>query len=99
MLRVRNLFQITLRCKLIGVRTPTIYHADIEKGILVLEFLENAESCRDFFRKLWSERENPGNNSTLKSLAVEIGKTVAILHKNNIIHGDLTTSNILVESR
>ena len=35
----------------------------------------------------------------LLNLSVEIGKTVSTLHKNNIIHGDLTTSNILVETR
>lgn len=29
------------------------------------------------------------------SLAEEIGKKVAFLHKNNIIHGDLTTSNMI----
>jgi len=31
-----------------------------------------------------------------KKLAVEIGKKVAILHNNSIIHGDLTTSNMIL---
>jgi len=30
------------------------------------------------------------------SLSLEIGKNVAILHKNGIIHGDLTTSNMIL---
>ncbi|UCD20910.1 MAG: Kae1-associated serine/threonine protein kinase [archaeon] len=29
----------------------------------------------------------------------EIGKNLAILHKNNIIHGDLTTSNMILRNR
>ena len=36
-----------------------------------------------------------GNN--YKELSKEIGKLVGILHNNNIIHGDLTTSNILLD--
>ena len=30
-----------------------------------------------------------------KKLSLEIGKKIAILHNNNIIHGDLTTSNMI----
>ncbi len=31
-------------------------------------------------------------------LSKEIGKKIAILHNNNIIHGDLTTSNMILEN-
>lgn len=34
-------------------------------------------------------------NSGCKGLCAEIGKKVAILHNNSIIHGDLTTSNMV----
>ena len=33
--------------------------------------------------------------SNCKSLCAEIGKKIAILHNNSIIHGDLTTSNMI----
>lgn len=33
------------------------------------------------------------------SLAEKIGKYIGILHKNNIIHGDLTTSNIIISKK
>jgi TP53 regulating kinase and related kinases len=32
-----------------------------------------------------------------QELATSIGKNVGLLHKNNIIHGDLTTSNMILE--
>jgi len=38
-----------------------------------------------------------GNLSRLKALGHEIGVTVGKLHAADIIHGDLTTSNILVK--
>ncbi|MEA2037323.1 MAG: KEOPS complex kinase/ATPase Bud32 [Nanoarchaeota archaeon] len=34
--------------------------------------------------------------SDYKKLSEEIGKKIAILHNNNIIHGDLTTSNMMM---
>ena len=47
-----------LRCKLIGVRTPTIYLADIDRGLLILEYLETAITCRDFIKSLWQDKDN-----------------------------------------
>ena len=35
-------------------------------------------------------------NSNYKRLCSEIGKKIAILHNNSIIHGDLTTSNMIL---
>ena len=37
-------------------------------------------------------------NSNYKKLCSEIGRKVAILHNNSIIHGDLTTSNIILSN-
>jgi TP53 regulating kinase and related kinases len=68
------------------------------KPHLVLEYLENSITCRDFIMNIWNDRQVPGNDAILRTLAAEIGKSISILHKNNIIHGDLTTSNILIES-
>ncbi|HRZ85906.1 MAG TPA: KEOPS complex kinase/ATPase Bud32 [Candidatus Paceibacterota bacterium] len=34
-----------------------------------------------------------------KKVCIEIGKSIAKLHDNNIIHGDLTTSNIILEEK
>lgn len=37
-------------------------------------------------------------NDSLVSMASTIGKTVGQLHSQNIIHGDLTTSNMLIRN-
>lgn len=39
---------------------------------------------------------DPLKNNIDISYAEKLGKNIGILHENNIIHGDLTTSNILV---
>ncbi|MBI2656101.1 Kae1-associated serine/threonine protein kinase [Candidatus Woesearchaeota archaeon] len=36
------------------------------------------------------------NDSGYKNMCAEIGKKIAILHNNSIIHGDLTTSNMIL---
>ena len=39
------------------------------------------------------------NDSELSSLIRETGRLIGVLHANDIIHGDLTTSNILVNGK
>merc|ERR1711860_1555 len=39
------------------------------------------------------------NEEALKHIAKKLGEIVAKMHSINVIHGDLTTSNILVESK
>lgn len=36
------------------------------------------------------------NDSGYKNLCAEIGRKIAVLHNNSIIHGDLTTSNMIL---
>ncbi len=69
-----------------GVRTPLIYDIDLAKCIIVMEFLEGLTA-----KKVLQELPNR------EQLAMEIGRKVARLHRADIIHGDLTTSNIIFQ--
>ncbi|MBI4017522.1 MAG: Kae1-associated serine/threonine protein kinase [Candidatus Aenigmarchaeota archaeon] len=68
-----------------GVPVPVV--RSVEKHILRMEFIEGSK-LRDIFDGMTEEQ--------LRTTARAIGKHVAALHRNNIIHGDLTTSNIIV---
>ncbi|CAG7709993.1 unnamed protein product, partial [Allacma fusca] len=62
------------------------------------EFLEGVDTVNDFIgRVLKSKEKNKEWRNQLEKLALEIGKILGKLHEAGIIHGDLTTSNILVE--
>ncbi|MEM5829987.1 MAG: KEOPS complex kinase/ATPase Bud32 [Candidatus Aenigmatarchaeota archaeon] len=37
------------------------------------------------------------NENNYKEIATELGKIIGILHKNNIVHGDLTLSNLIID--
>tara|TARA_Y100000310_G_scaffold344808_1_gene459663 strand:- start:487 stop:1083 length:597 start_codon:yes stop_codon:yes gene_type:complete len=58
---------------------------DDQKQTIEMQFLKGKQ-VRDVLTK-----------TNYKSLTTEIGNKLAILHNNNIIHGDLTTSNMIQE--
>ena len=64
------------------INTPRIVFVNENKGELVLEFI-NGKALKEVVEK------NP-------NLCVEAGKDIRRLHDCGIIHGDLTTSNIIV---
>ncbi|MEM3551237.1 MAG: Kae1-associated kinase Bud32 [Candidatus Bathyarchaeia archaeon] len=77
--------QLINEAKKAGVPTPAIYLVDAEKGLLVMEFIEGVQVKKilDF------------QNTQRQQLCYTIGKLVGRLHKNGIVHGDLTTSNMI----
>lgn len=89
-----------VRCQAAGIRTPTVYFVDPESGVLILEKIQPALTCRDYIFDLVETLPKSSEQRDLRllSLAGEVGSVVGRMHGNGIIHGDLTTSNILVKS-
>lgn len=86
-----------IKCKSIGIRTPKLYHVDQNK--IVMEYVD-CPTARDYIRQVLNN-ENSVNSEQkiiLQQLGSRIGVILAQLHQNHVIHGDLTTSNILVEN-
>jgi len=81
-----------LRCKTIGVRTPILYLADNDTTTIVMENMDNAVTAKDYINNNIKEKKT----KDLENVCNIIGNVVAKLHKNGLIHGDITTSNILV---
>lgn len=72
------------------IRVPKIIKVDEEKKEIVMEFIEG-EKLSDILDKL-DMREQ-------LSICKKIGENIAHLHEANIIHGDLTTSNIIYKDK
>ena len=74
--------QIISQVKSTGIPAPLIYFVNLEKSSITMQ-------------------EIPGKpvhdlpNSKIISLSKDIGKLVGTMHKNGIMHGDLTTSNFI----
>lgn len=81
-----------LKCKQIGVKVPTMYLADNTTTTIVMENIKDSVTAKDYINNMLENK----NGVQLSKLAVLIGETVAKLHLCGLIHGDITTSNILV---
>lgn len=57
-----------------------------------MEYLDDCITLKQYIDELLQSKDQ----AKLTVVAEEIGKSVAKLHENSIIHGDLTTSNFLV---
>lgn len=78
------------RCQKAGILCPKIFHVDMDERKIYMEYFEHAITVKDFIIEIEEESEK------LKELTKRIGHAIGKMHANNIIHGDLTTSNLLV---
>ncbi|MEM3874629.1 MAG: Kae1-associated kinase Bud32 [Candidatus Bathyarchaeia archaeon] len=78
--------QLMHEAKKAGVPTPTIYLVDVKDATIIMEFIEG-EQVKKLLAKV--------SESTRQTLCRKIGELIGKLHKNGIIHGDLTTSNMI----
>ena len=95
--RLKAELKLLIRCKKLGIRTPTILFADAEKSLFVMEHLSEAVTSRDLINSVRAG-ETEADRARLTRVLKGIGETVAKLHNDGVIHGDLTTSNILVDA-
>jgi len=76
------------RVKKVGVNSPSLYFVDPSDSLLVMEFVRGTR-MKDLVSSLPQGSSAP--------LFTELGRMVARLHSSGIMHGDLTTSNVIVE--
>ncbi|NHJ86807.1 MAG: Kae1-associated serine/threonine protein kinase [Asgard group archaeon] len=84
--RTNHEARLLARAKEAGVRVPIIYEIDMGNTTIVMEYI-NGEILKTLIPKL-------SKNNQI-DICRKIGKNIAYLHLANIVHGDLTTSNIL----
>jgi Kae1-associated kinase Bud32 len=100
--RVRSEARLLVEAREIGLNTPRILDLDLVKCTLVLEYLpfpslkETLMSSQPTSPPSPPEHEKSDEEQQRRYLIRETGRLVGLLHANDIIHGDLTTSNILV---
>lgn len=74
------------RAKRAGVPTPLIYQIIPEEAVIIMEYIEG-ERIRDIINFV----EDKKRREIFRIIGVQTGR----LHKAGIIHGDLTTSNMI----
>ncbi|XP_028174571.1 EKC/KEOPS complex subunit TP53RK [Ostrinia nubilalis] len=98
--RIRNEARAIARCKSVGVKTPCLYLVDFDRRRIYMEHFTHSISVKDVLISLKSElKDEIDVPAVSKNVAVMIGAAVRRLHDSNMIHGDLTTSNMLLVPR
>ena len=84
--RTRREAKILQKLESINFRSPRLISSDDKENIIIEKVSGNL--LKDILEK-----------SNYKKLCNEIGSKIAVLHNNSIIHGDLTTSNMIFNNR
>ena len=85
-LRTRSEAKLLTKVLALGISVPKVFDSDDKKMTLEMEKIEGIK-VRDIF--------DDSDEALKKNICKEIGKTIKKLHQNDVIHGDLTTSNMI----
>ena len=77
--------EIISEVKSFGVSSPLVFFVDTKKCTILMQYVSGT---------LVNELSKP----KLISVCKKIGKIVGLMHKNGIMHGDLTTSNFILSN-
>ena len=94
--RVSQEVRALQRCRKIGIFVPALYFVDLVNNVMFMEKL-NGITVREHIH---ATREASTNESydELYPIARVIGTILAKMHDADIVHGDLTTSNMIIKS-
>jgi TP53 regulating kinase and related kinases len=82
--------QLMHEAKRAGVPTPTIFMVDVENAAITMEYIEG---------KQVKQMLDAAPEAQKRELCRKIGQQIAKLHVYGIVHGDLTTSNMILNSQ
>jgi TP53 regulating kinase-like protein len=80
--------QLMHEAKKAGVPTPTIFLVDMKNAAITMEFVEGKQVKQLLGSISKKERQE---------LCFKIGELIGKMHKHGLIHGDLTTSNMILD--
>ncbi|MFW9767651.1 MAG: Kae1-associated kinase Bud32 [Candidatus Thorarchaeota archaeon] len=86
--------RINRECKMLtisrtlGVRTPAVYSVDLHNYTIMMDFIEGTQ---------FKEIANQVPKQKLVHFSREFGRLIAYLHYGNVVHGDPTTSNVIID--
>ena len=74
----------------LGVPTPAVYSVNLDKHMILMDYISGNQ-----FKQLAEHI----SQSELISLSRRFGRLIALLHQGNIVHGDPTTSNVIIDEK
>jgi TP53 regulating kinase-like protein len=94
-----------LRCSKVGIDVPTLYHVDSTSHTLIMEHIAG-HTVKHTLAALQRQQEEEGRRGgegrgeeverEIMEVAEKVGAAIGRLHEADVIHGDLTTSNMIL---
>ncbi len=99
--RARHECRLISEARRVGIRTPIVYDLDIFDAEIVMEYIDGprVKSVLLDSADTGSGPAAENGDHDIRALCRRIGATIGALHAADIVHGDLTTSNILLKER
>ena len=85
--RTKEESKLMIESRQYGVAVPIIYDVNLQEGVITMEYLQG-KRIKDIFNTLPQKKRI--------QLCRNIGMSIARLHNHDIIHGDITTSNMIL---
>jgi TP53 regulating kinase-like protein len=82
--------QLIHEAKAAGVPTPLIYMVNMTESSITMEYIEG-QQVKQLLNKVSKAKRH--------DICVKIGESIAKLHSHGLIHGDLTTSNMILSTK
>jgi tRNA A-37 threonylcarbamoyl transferase component Bud32 len=79
-----------------GINTPTVLFSDLINRKIYLQYIDNSAQLKEVLKLIYYSDIN-NHEKLIEKIVFNLGDTLAKLHNCNIIHGDLTTSNMLLK--
>lgn len=96
--RIRTEVKSITRCQAAGVLAPEVYHHDLKERKIYMEFYPSAITAKDYINENVPKYDDEEvQKKAMDKFADQFGQIIGKLHANNIVHGDLTTSNVLLQ--
>jgi len=86
--RTKKEVRLLTESRKFGVLTPKILNVDEKNYKIIMEFIDGTR-IKEFL--------NSTDDNSIKRVCLEIGKCIGKMHANGIVHGDLTTSNMILK--
>lgn len=95
--RMRAESKAVSRCQAAGINVPKIFNMDLNSRKIYMEYFGQSITAKVYINDILPKVSDADEREKrLTRLGKEIGTVVGTMHANNVIHGDLTTSNILL---
>ena len=79
--------RLMFEARKVGVASPALYDVDLDECYIIMEYIEGVK-LRDMLARMGA--------SEIKEIFRSLGKYAGKLHASGMVHGDLTTSNVIM---